>query len=80
MRWAVLLVAATVGVAGCGSSDSTVSKTPEPTVASPAQETPRPAPSTLPPPPPVVAPSATAAADPCAVDNAAPEIAKAVSE
>jgi hypothetical protein len=74
------LVAATVGVAGCGSSDSTVSKTPEPTVSSPAQETPRPAPSTLPPPPPVVAPSATAAADPCAVNNAAPEIAKAVSE
>jgi hypothetical protein len=74
------LVAATVGVAGCGSSDSTASKTPEPTVTSPAQETPRPAPSTLPPPPPVVAPSATVAADPCAVNNAAPEIAKAVSE
>jgi len=73
-------VAATVGVAGCGSSDSTASKTPEPTVTSPAKETPRPAPSTLPPPPPVVAPSATVAADPCAVNNAAPEIAKAVSE
>jgi LppP/LprE lipoprotein len=78
VKWAVLLVAATVGVAGCGSSDSTVSKTPEPTVVSTAPATSRAAPSALPPPPPVVAP--TAAADPCAVDLAAPEIAKAVSE
>ena len=80
MKWAVLVAAATVAVAGCGSSDSTVSKTPEPTVTSPARETPRPAQSTLPPPPPVVAPGATAAADPCGINNAAPEIAKAVSE
>ncbi len=72
-------MAATVVVAGCGSSDSTVSKTPEPTATSPARETARPAPSALPPPPPVVAPDVTAA-DPCAVNNAAPEIAKAVSE
>jgi hypothetical protein len=80
VKWAVLIVAATVAVAGCGSSDSTVSKTPEPTATSPAPETAHPAPSALPPPPPVVAPSVTAAADPCATNNAAPEIAKAVSE
>jgi hypothetical protein len=79
VRWAVLVVAATVTVAGCGSGDSTVSKTPEPTVTSAAPATAAPAPA-LPPPPPVVAPSATAAADPCAVNLAAPEIAKAVSE
>jgi LppP/LprE lipoprotein len=72
-------VAATVTVAGCGSGDSTVSKTPEPTVTSAAPATAAPAPA-LPPPPPVIAPSATAAADPCAVNLAAPEIAKAVSE
>lgn len=56
-----------------------MSKTPEPTATSPARETARAAPSALPPPPPVVAPDVTAA-DPCAVNNAAPEIAKAVSE
>ncbi|HET7666805.1 MAG TPA: LppP/LprE family lipoprotein [Mycobacterium sp.] len=78
MRWAVLLVAATVTVAGCGSGDSTVSKTPEPTVTSAAPATAQTAPPALPPPPPVIA-SATAA-DPCAVDLAAPEIIKAVSE
>ena len=52
-----------------------MSKTPEPTVP------PRPgdrAPSLAP--PPVAAPTATAAADPCAVNLAAPEIIKAVSE
>jgi hypothetical protein len=76
VKWAVLVVAAAVAVAGCGSGDSTVSKTPEPTVSAAA---PAPAP-VLPAPPPVVAPSATAAVDPCAVNNAAPEIAKAVSE
>ena len=78
MKWAVLIAAATVAVAGCGSSDSTVSKTPEPTVSTATPATAAPAPA-LPPPPPVVAPSATAA-DPCAVNLAAPEIAKAVSE
>jgi hypothetical protein len=79
VKWAVLVAAATVAVAGCGSGDSTVSKTPEPTVSTAAPATAAPAPA-LPPPPPVVAPSATAAADPCAVNLAAPEIAKAVSE
>ena len=76
MKWAVLVVAATVTVAGCGSGDSTVSKTPEPTAASSAPATA----SALPPPPPVVAPTVTASPDPCAVNLAAPEIAKAVSE
>ena len=80
MRWAVLFVAATVTVAGCGSGDSTVSKTPEPTVTSPARGTSHTAAPSLPPPPPVVAPTATAAADPCAVNLAAAEIIKAVSE
>ena len=79
MKWAVLVAAATVAVAGCGSGDSTVSKTPEPTVSTATPATAAPAPA-LPPPPPVVAPSATAAADPCAINLAAPEIAKAVSE
>ncbi len=77
MKWAVLVVAATITVAGCGSSDSTASKTPSPTVPSVPPAT---APPSLPPPPPVVAPTTAAAADPCAVDLAAPEIIKAVSE
>ncbi len=79
MKWAVVVVAATLTVAGCGSGDSTVSKTPEPTVASNPSAAPKAGPPALPPPPPVVAPT-SAAADPCAVDLAAPEIAKAVSE
>jgi LppP/LprE lipoprotein len=74
MKWVAVVAAVTV-LAGCGSSDSTVAKTPEPTVA-PAQ--------TLPPAPgPTVASGPSAApgpADPCAVNLAAPEIAKAVSE
>src|ERR1700752_539228 len=78
VRWAVLVVAATVTVAGCGSGDSTASKTPEPTVTSPAPATAQTAPPSLPPPP-VVAPT-TAAGDPCAINLAAPEIIKAVSE
>jgi hypothetical protein len=63
-------------LAGCGSGDSTVSKTPNAstTTAAPAPATAQPAP-----PRPSVAPS-TAAPDPCAVNLAAPEIAKAVSE
>ena len=64
-------------VAGCGSGDSTASKTPEPTSASPTAEPsaiPEPAPSTGP------APGPPAANDPCATDLAAPEIVRAVSE
>jgi hypothetical protein len=74
VRW-IAVLAAVAALAGCGASDSTVSKTPEATVA-PAQPAP-PAPA------PTVAsgPSqAPAPADPCAIDLAAPEIAKAVSE
>ena len=74
LRWLVTLAAA-LTVAGCGSSDSTVSKTPEPTIG-PAQTTvPAPAPTVASGPSPTPAP-----ADPCAVNLAAPEIAKAVSE
>src|SRR6476646_4742921 len=73
------VAAAAAGVvllAGCGSGDSTVSKTPE---ASTPAAAPPPAASAQPPPP---KPSATptAAPDPCAVNLAAPEIAKTVSE
>jgi hypothetical protein len=71
VKWAVVIGAAAIVVAGCGSSDSTASKTPEPTVTSPAPATVRPS---------IAAPTATAAADPCAVSLAAPEIIKAVSE
>jgi hypothetical protein len=80
VKWAVLIVAATLTVAGCGSGDSTVSKTPEPTVAAAPPAAPATAPPVLAPPPPVVGPSAAAAADPCAVNLAAPEIVKAVSD
>jgi hypothetical protein len=76
VKWAVVIGAAALVVAGCGSSDSTASKTPEPTVTSPAPATARP--SSLK--PSVAAPTTTAAADPCTVNLAAPEIAKAVSE
>lgn len=79
MKWAVLIAAATLTVAGCGASDSTVSKTPEPTVVTSAVPATA-APSLAPLPPVVAGPTATAAADPCAVNLAAPEIVKAVSE
>lgn len=68
---AALLAAA--ALAGCGSGDSTVAKTPPPTSAQ------------LPPPPadpPAAAepePTSAAPPDPCAVDLAAPAIAEAVS-
>lgn len=68
----------TLVLAGCGSGDSTVSKTPEGTV--PAAS---PAPSAPPPPEPTIAPGPTTTpppADPCAVNLAAPEIARAVSD
>lgn len=73
------IAAAAVGVAllaGCGSSDSTVSKTPEAATTTAATAAQAPA-TVLPPRPP--APSAPAP-DPCAVNLAAPEIAKTVSE
>lgn len=74
VKW-VALLAAVLTLAGCGSGDSTVSKTPEATVAT--------APSTSPNIPPTVAAGPTTTAgpvDPCAVNLAAPEIAKTVSE
>lgn len=69
----MVTLAAASAVAGCGSSDSTASKTPGPT-----------APNVTPPPPATPAPSApvtapAADADPCDVNLAAPEIAGAVS-
>jgi LppP/LprE lipoprotein len=66
--WAALVI-----LAGCGSGDSTVSKTPEVT-ANIAATTAAPSP--------VAAPPTTSAppTDPCAVNLAAPEVAKAVSE
>ena len=77
VKWAVLIAAVTLAVAGCGSGDSTVSKTPEPTAASAPPAAPS---ASAPPPPPVVGATATAAADPCAVNLAAPEIVNAVSD
>ena len=68
-------VAAVAVLAGCGASDSTVSKTPGPTVAPAPTSTPAPAPTVASGPLPT-----SAAVDPCAVDLAAPAIAKAVSE
>ncbi|MCB0948840.1 MAG: LppP/LprE family lipoprotein [Mycobacterium sp.] len=77
------LVGAAAGVAvltlaGCGSGDSTASKTPGPTAVS----TPS---SSAPPPPPSATDTPGASAppvpnDPCATNLTAPEIAKAVSE
>jgi LppP/LprE lipoprotein len=77
VKWAVVIGAAMLALAGCGSSDSTASKTPEPTVTSPAPATARPSSMPL---PSLAGPSTTEAADPCAVNLAAPEIIKAVSE
>jgi hypothetical protein len=76
VKWVVVIGAAALAVAGCGSSDSTASKTPEPTVITSTPATARPSP----PMPTVAAPTTTEAADPCAVNLAAPEIIKAVSE
>ena len=71
----VAVFAAALLLAGCGSSDSTVSKTPDATVTPQSSTPPSGAPTVAagPTPPP-------AAADPCGIDLAAPEIAKAVSE
>ena len=77
VKWVVLVSAAMLTLAGCGSGDSTVSKTPGPAATSAA---PAVAPSSLAPTS-SAEPSATAApADPCEVNLAAPEIAQAVSE
>lgn len=74
MKW-VAIVAAVFALAGCGSSDSTVSKTPEVSATATTTAPPPPAPTVA------AGPTATSApADPCAVNLAAPEIAKAVSD
>ena len=63
-------------LSACGSGDSTVAKTPQPTATRPAT-----APRTPAPPAAGAAPTSTsAAADPCATNLAAPAIARAVSE
>jgi hypothetical protein len=64
----------------CGSGDSTVSKTPEATTSSPVATTPAPPPPPRPPPDTVAEPTTPPPPDPCAVNLAAPAIAKAVSE
>ncbi|MCP9271016.1 LppP/LprE family lipoprotein [Mycolicibacterium sp. CAU 1645] len=74
VKW-VAVFAAALFLAGCGSSDSTVAKTPDATVTAAPSAPPSVAPTIAagPTPPP-------AAADPCAINLAAPEIAKAVSD
>jgi hypothetical protein len=75
VKWVAILAAAFV-LAGCGSSDSTVSKTPEPSVIETATSSTQAQEPTV-----VAGPGAPPApADPCAVNLAAPEIAKAVSD
>jgi hypothetical protein len=68
-------VLAAVFLAGCGASDSTVSKTPEATGPPPTGA------SSAPPEPTAAGPAPSAEPpDPCAVNLAAPQIARAVSE
>jgi hypothetical protein len=74
-RWWFAVLAAVTALAGCGASDSTVSKTPQATVAPAPTAPPAPAPTVASGPSPTQVP-----ADPCAINLAAPEIAKAVSE
>jgi hypothetical protein len=72
-----IAVAALVGagLTGCGSGDSTASKTPGPAASSAATKPPSIAPTV------VTGPkTAAAAADPCAVSLTAPAITKAVSD
>jgi hypothetical protein len=80
VRWLTGLAAAALMAAtltSCGSGDSTVAKTPQPTTTRPAA-----APRTSPPSAAGAAPAntGTPAPDPCAIDLAAPAIARAVSE
>ncbi|HYB36163.1 MAG TPA: LppP/LprE family lipoprotein [Mycobacterium sp.] len=65
------------GLTGCGSGDSTVAKTPQPPATHPASTPSRPSPPTG-----AAAPTNSSAppVDPCAVELAAPTIARAVSE
>jgi LppP/LprE lipoprotein len=68
---AAALIAATLS--GCGSGDSTVAKTPQPTTHPTAARAPAPPAATG-------IPTSSAPADPCAISLAAPAIARAVSE
>ena len=72
--------AAVVALAGCGSGDSTASKTPLPSTthstAAPPSATPETPSSEVPPPPPPAPPPP----DPCTVNLGSPEITRAVSE
>jgi LppP/LprE lipoprotein len=70
---AALLAAA---LSGCGSGDSTVAKTPEPTT----HPTAAPHPAAPPPPAASAAPTTPGPVDPCAVNLADPAIARGVSE
>jgi hypothetical protein len=74
-------VASTAALAGCGSGDSTVAKTPVPrtVVATTTRALPPPPPATSPPPPPPPSATVSAAADPCAVNLGAPEITRAAT-
>ena len=76
MKWAAVVGAAALVAAGCGSGDSTASKTPGPTAPQASSS----APAAAAPAPVGPAPGPSAPVDPCAIDLAAPEIAKAVSE
>jgi len=76
VKWAAVVGAAALVAAGCSSGDSTASKTPGPT----APPAPSSAPAAAAPAPAGPAPGPAAPQDPCAIDLAAPEIAKAVSE
>lgn len=78
MTAAMTAIAVGAMLAGCGSGDSTVSKTPLPTSTATTAAIPEdPAPET---PSSQSAPPPAAAPDPCAVNLAAPAIATAVSE
>jgi hypothetical protein len=75
-RWSGLAAAAllTATLSGCGSGDSTVAKTPQPTTHPTA------APHSAAPPPVSIAPTTSGPVDPCAVNLADPAIARGVSE
>jgi hypothetical protein len=73
-----VIVAATV--AGCGSGDSTVAKTPQPTQPTSATASITAPPLAGAPPATAAPPGSSAAPDPCAVNLASPVIAKAVSD
>jgi LppP/LprE lipoprotein len=64
----------TATLSGCGSGDSTVAKTPQPTTHPTA------APHSAAPPAPTAAPTSPGPVDPCAVNLADPAIARGVSE